>query len=97
MPGDPDAPADFEDEDAEAPDEGMAKDELARVLREIVDALPERQREAIVLNKYEGLSYEDVAAALEMSEPAVKSLLTRARVNIKEKLLPYLRGEREKR
>lgn len=94
MPGDADGPADFEDEEAEAPDEGMAKDELARVLREIVDALPERQRTAIVLNKYEGLSYEDVAAAMDMSEPAVKSLLTRARVNIKEKLLPYLSGEK---
>jgi RNA polymerase sigma-70 factor (ECF subfamily) len=84
--------AEFEDENAEAPGERMEKDELARVLRRIVDDLPERQRLAIVLNKYEGLCYEDVAAAMEMSIPAVKSLLTRARVNIKEKLMPYLSG-----
>jgi RNA polymerase sigma-70 factor (ECF subfamily) len=86
------AAADFEDEDAEAPDERMEKDELARVLRRIVDDLPERQRMAIVLNKYEGLCYDDVASAMDMSVMAVKSLLTRARVNIKEKLVPYLSG-----
>src|SRR5688500_17134889 len=54
----------FEDEDAVAPDERLEKDELARVLRGIVDDLPERQRMAIVLNKYEGLCYEDVASAM---------------------------------
>jgi RNA polymerase sigma-70 factor (ECF subfamily) len=86
------APADFEDEDAEAPGDRMEKDELARVLRRIVDDLPERQRMAIVLNKYEGLCYDDVASAMDMSVMAVKSLLTRARVNIKEKLVPYLSG-----
>ena len=86
------APADFEDEDAEAPGDRMEKDELARVLRRIVDDLPERQRMAIVLNKYEGLCYDDVASAMDMSVMAVKSLLTRARVNIKEKLEPYLSG-----
>jgi RNA polymerase sigma-70 factor (ECF subfamily) len=93
MPGgsDDDA-ADFEDESARAPGEQMEKDELAQVLRRIVDDLPERQRIAIVLNKYEGLSYEDVASSMEMSVMAVKSLLTRARVNIKEKLEPYLSG-----
>jgi RNA polymerase sigma-70 factor (ECF subfamily) len=87
-----DDPADFEDEDARPPGEQMEDDELARTLRRIVDDLPERQRLAIVLNKYEGLSYEDVAAAMDMSVMAVKSLLTRARVNIKEKLEPYLTG-----
>ena len=84
--------AEFEDESAEAPGERLEKDELARVLRRIVDELPERQRLAILLNKYEGLSYEDVAASMDLTATAVKSLLTRARVNIKEKLEPYLNG-----
>jgi RNA polymerase sigma-70 factor (ECF subfamily) len=90
--GDDDGASEVADEDAEAPGERMEKDELARVLRQIVDELPDRQRIAILLNKYEGLSYEDVAAAMDMSVMAVKSLLTRARVNIKEKLSPYLTG-----
>lgn len=78
------------DPDEADPAERIEKDELARVLRAIVDALPERQRIAILLNKYEGLGYEDVAAAMELSVMAVKSLLTRARVTIREKLEPYL-------
>lgn len=86
--GDPAAGA--ADPDAEAPGDRLEKDELARVLRRIVDDLPDRQRIAILLNKYEGLGYEDVAAAMDLSVMAVKSLLTRARVNIKEKLEPYL-------
>lgn len=79
-----------EDPAAEAPGAALEDAELADVLRRIIDDLPERQRTAILLNKYQGLSYEDTAAALELSLPAVKSLLTRARVNIKERLLPYL-------
>jgi RNA polymerase sigma-70 factor, ECF subfamily len=86
----PEAAPEPADENAPAPGERLEKEELARVLRRIVDELPERQRMAIVLNKYDGLSYEEVAAALEMSVMAVKSLLTRARVNVKERLLPYL-------
>jgi RNA polymerase sigma-70 factor (ECF subfamily) len=82
----------IEDENARAPDDRLLKDELAGVLRRIVDELPERQRLAILLNKYEGLSYEQVAESMEMSVMAVKSLLTRARVNIREKLEPYLTG-----
>jgi RNA polymerase sigma-70 factor (ECF subfamily) len=82
--------ADFADPGAARPHEVLEDAELTEVLRRIIDELPERQRTAILLNKYQGLSYEDTAAALELSLPAVKSLLTRARVNIKEKLLPYL-------
>ena len=59
-----------------------------------MERLPERQRIAILLNKYEGLSYEETAEAMELSISAVKSLLTRARVNIKERLLPYLEAGR---
>lgn len=80
----------FPDESAPSPPEELEKDELTAAVREIVEGLPERQRLAILLNKYEGLSYEDTAAAMELSIPAVKSLLTRARMNVKERILPYL-------
>ncbi len=81
---------DFEDAGVVAPGDKVEKDELAQVLREILDGLPERQRIAILLNKYQGLSYEETAEAMEMSLSATKSLLTRARVKIKEQLEPYL-------
>ncbi len=82
----------FEDAEAPQPHDALEKDELAEVLRRIIDELPERQRLAIVLNKYEDLSYEEIAQTMELSMMAVKSLLTRARVNIKEKLVPYLQS-----
>ena len=89
-PDEGDPASDPADPDAAAPGDRLEMDELARVLRQIVDDLPDRQRIAILLNKYEGLGYEEVAAAMDLSVMAVKSLLTRARVNIKERLEPYL-------
>jgi subfamily B ATP-binding cassette protein MsbA len=50
----------------------------------------ERQRLAILLNKFEGLDYQQVADQLEMSVPATKSLLHRARMALKEQLEPYV-------
>jgi RNA polymerase sigma-70 factor, ECF subfamily len=64
--------------------------EVAERIREIVSALPKNQRIAILLNKYEGLTYTEVAEAMEMNLAGVRSLLTRARTRIKEELLPYL-------
>jgi RNA polymerase sigma-70 factor (ECF subfamily) len=88
--GGPAGPPEPSDPDETPPDAAAEKDELAHVLRTIVEGLPERQRWAILLNKYEGLSYEETARAMDLSVMAVKSLLTRARVAIKERLEPYL-------
>jgi RNA polymerase sigma-70 factor (ECF subfamily) len=62
-------------------------------VRAAVAELPESQRIALVLNRFEGASYDDVAAALDLSIPAVKSLLHRARENLKQRLLPFLQQE----
>jgi RNA polymerase sigma-70 factor (ECF subfamily) len=45
---------------------------------------------AVLLNKFEGMSYADIATAMELSPEAVKSLLTRARVRLRDVLEPYL-------
>ena len=84
---------DLADKDEPEPHDRLEKAELAARIREIIATLPQNQRIAILLNKYEGLSYHEVAEAMDTSVMAVKSLLTRARVKIKEKLLPYLREE----
>lgn len=81
---------DVEDRDERQPIEVLEEEELATRIKLVVADLPENQRIAILLNKYEGLSYEEVAGSMNMTVSAVKSLLTRARVKIKEKLLPYL-------
>lgn len=80
-------------DDEPEPIQTMQDAELAETIREIIGTLPENQRIAILLNKYEGLSYHEVAESMELSVMAVKSLLTRARVKIKEKLSPFLREE----
>ena len=68
----------------------LDKAELLDVVRAAMAGLSERQRMAVLLNKFEEMSYADIATAMEMSPQAVKSLLSRARVNLKEILEPYL-------
>jgi RNA polymerase sigma factor (sigma-70 family) len=70
---------------------GTAPDALAtaianadlRALAKGIKALPRRQREALLLREFSGLSYGELAAALGVSEPAVESLLFRARRGLK--------------
>ena len=45
---------------------------------------------ALLLNKFEHMSYDDIAVSMDLSVMAVKSLLTRARENLRGKLEPYL-------
>jgi RNA polymerase sigma-70 factor (ECF subfamily) len=68
----------------------LDKVERAEMVRLAVDALNERQRMALLLCKFEGLSYQEIAEAMELSVQAVKSLLSRARVNLKQMLHPYV-------
>ena len=71
------------------------KAEMRDVVRQSLSVLNERQRMAVLLNKFEEMSYADIATAMNMTPQAVKSLLSRARVNLREVLEPYLeRGER---
>lgn len=80
----------LEDTEARRPEEGLLKAELAARVREAVDRLPDRQRMAIVLNKFEGLDYQQVAEQLDLSQTAAKSLLHRARMALKDMLSQYL-------
>jgi len=58
-----------------------------------MESLSERQRLAVLLNKFEGMSYADVAETMEISPQAVKSLLSRARENLRQMLEPYFEHE----
>ena len=72
----------------------LDKAELCDVVRSALSGLNERQRMAVLLNKFEEMSYADIAVTMEMSPQAIKSLLSRARVNLKEILEPYLEDGR---
>jgi RNA polymerase sigma-70 factor (ECF subfamily) len=72
------------------PTRQLDKLELRDVVNIAVAALNERQREAVLLNKFEHLSYEEIAEVMQLTPSAVKSLLTRARTNLRDVLEPYL-------
>jgi RNA polymerase sigma-70 factor, ECF subfamily len=64
--------------------------ELAAKIEEALSALPENQRTAILLCRQEELSYEEIAAILDCSVSATKSIIHRGRETLKEQLKPYL-------
>ncbi len=76
------------------PSEGMETSEVRRRVRKAIDRLPENQKVAVILNKFENMSYEDIAAVMGCSTMAVKSLLARARTNLRDHLSYYVRTGR---
>lgn len=65
--------------------------ELQDVVRDAMDTLNERQRMALLLNKFEGMSYAEIGEVMELKPAAVKSLLSRARENLRDALEKYVR------
>lgn len=74
------------DSAADTPEKALLYSELAQAVKNGVDALPENQREAFILARYEHCSYEEIAQRMACSAKAVKSLLNRAKTNLREKL-----------
>jgi RNA polymerase sigma-70 factor (ECF subfamily) len=85
--------SEFKDERIEDPSERMMQDDVVQAVRRAIAQLPEQQRMALVLAKYHEMPYSEIAAVLGSSEKAVKSLVHRARENLRETLAPYLQGE----
>ena len=75
-----------------SPDASLLDSELNDAIQIAIDALPETQRMAIVLRRYEDMPYEDIGEVLGLSVPAVKSVLFRARAELRERLRKYLEG-----
>jgi RNA polymerase sigma-70 factor (ECF subfamily) len=67
-------------------------EERAELVRAAVQSLGERQRMALMLSRFENMSYVEIAEAMGLTTKAVKSLLSRARVNLKELLADYIDG-----
>src|SRR5438093_592165 len=87
-PGAEDPP--LKDETNLAPDASLLESELQRTIEEAILQLPETQRMALVLRRYEQLSYEQIAEVLDLTVPAVKSVLFRARSELRSRLSKYL-------
>jgi RNA polymerase sigma-70 factor, ECF subfamily len=61
-------------------------EERARMVREAMDELPDNQRMVLILSRYEDKSYEEIAEILGTTVPAIKSLASRARGTLRDKL-----------
>jgi RNA polymerase sigma-70 factor (ECF subfamily) len=88
--GEDDRPQEIADRRSTSPDASLLEEELQKAIESAIGALPEVQRMALILRRYDELSYEEIADVLELTVPAVKSLLFRARAELREKLRGYL-------
>jgi RNA polymerase sigma-70 factor (ECF subfamily) len=70
----------------------MILSEREQTIRQAVESLPENQRAAVILHKYQEVDYRQIGNILGVSESAVKSLLFRAYENLRIRLEPLLKG-----
>jgi RNA polymerase sigma-70 factor (ECF subfamily) len=68
----------------------MVRDERMGAIRSHVMALPERQRMAVLMHKYQGMDYRQIGDVLKLSESATKSLLFRAYQTLRDKLKEFV-------
>lgn len=73
-----------------APSGQIRQQELVAVIQRALEKLNERQRMAVVLNKFEDMNYQEIAEVMGLTVQAVKSLLSRARANLREELQNYI-------
>ncbi len=76
--------------DNTTPESSLLSDEIRKVVTDTIDALPVDLRTAISLREFDGLSYEDIANAMDCPVGTVRSRIFRARAAIDEKLKPLL-------
>jgi RNA polymerase sigma-70 factor, ECF subfamily len=83
--------------DTETPEAVLASKEIAAAVNAAMDALPEELRNAIALREIEGLSYEEIAQALDCPIGTVRSRIFRAREAISSRIKPLLERQTGKR
>jgi RNA polymerase sigma-70 factor (ECF subfamily) len=83
--------------DTETPEAVLASKEIAAAVNAALDALPEELRQAIMLRELEGLSYDDIAKALDCPIGTVRSRIFRAREAISNRIKPMLDRQTGKR
>ena len=74
------------------PTRQIDRKEMTVIVQQAIQTLNDRQRMALLLSKFEGMSYFEIADAMQLTTQAVKSLLSRARNNLRETLEPYLKS-----
>ena len=77
-------------DDEPSVEDRLLRDERMKAIQEHVMALPERQRMAVLMHKYQGMDYRQIGEVLKLSESATKSLLFRAYQTLREKLKDFV-------
>jgi len=77
-------------DDEPSAEQGLIREERMAAIRRHVMALPERQRMAVLMHKYQGMDYRQIGEVLKLSESATKSLLFRAYQTLREKLKDFV-------
>ena len=77
-------------DDTPSAESDLLQKERMNAIREFVMALPERQKTAVLMHKYEGMDYKQIGEVLKLSESATKSLLFRAYQTLREKLKGFV-------
>jgi RNA polymerase sigma-70 factor (ECF subfamily) len=80
----------YEDSAVRTPGDDLLNRELEDSVNEAIASLPEQQRVALLLLRHEELSYDEIAKVLKTTVPSVKSLIFRARTELKVRLAKYL-------
>jgi RNA polymerase sigma-70 factor (ECF subfamily) len=81
------------DDGAEEPLQHLERADVVSAVRAAIADLPEQQRMALILAKYDELPYTEIAVVLDSSEKAIKSMVHRARENLRVALSPFLRSQ----
>ncbi len=78
------------DDRQSSPADDLLASEKMQAIQAAIEALPEQQRLAVIMRRYDDVPYEEIAAVLKQTVPGVKSLLFRARQTLRESLARYL-------
>ncbi len=80
------------DDKTRDPQTDLEQQERVRVIHQAIETLPESQKVAFTLSKYEDLSYQEIAEVMGTTISAVESLLNRAKKNLQKRLYDYYKG-----
>jgi RNA polymerase sigma-70 factor, ECF subfamily len=84
---------DFPAPSSDDPSAIMDTKEKAKILHQAIESLPDNQRVAFALYKFEDLAYKEIAEVMDTSLSAVESLIHRAKINLQKKLMGYYKGK----
>jgi RNA polymerase sigma-70 factor (ECF subfamily) len=75
-------------------EERLISSELGKVIRGAIGSLPPKEKAALLLRRYEELSYREIAEIMRCTEAAVKTYIHRGKLHVRDRILPYLQKGR---